>query len=330
MSIVCHFLSGGWERVDYAGLDSMLIKVLFWILVAVDLGAMGLFLVLGLAAAGPSHTNPLAVVWWMAILPGMVLGLAILLFVFGNSWMPRGPAFLLVAAPLLILVVWDTTATMKLNTFKNKGGAITNFAGGAMQELEKAIIRNDAGAVATLAKGADLNQSAISGSGVLVVALRQLEKTGGPPDVLRALLAAGANPNSQAGELPLAVAIQVSRKAGVEPVKLLLAAKANPNARGQFGEPTFFGAAGGGVDPTVLPLLLDGGADLSARSSGGNDLLLTTAQTQNWAAALVLLQRGVMSKEAASFRAKVESATRASYKQPGLDELVAFLKQQEK
>ena len=308
----------------------MLIKVLFWLLVAVDLGAMGFFLVLGLAAAGPSHTNPLSVVWWMAILPGMVLGLAIVLFVFGNSWMLRGPAFLVAAAPLLILVVWDATATMKLNTFKDRDGAITNFAGAAMQELEKAIIRNDAAAVAALAKGADLNQTSIGGNGVVVVALRQLEKTGGPPDVLRALLAAGANPNPRVGELPLAVAMQVSRKAGVEPVKLLLSAKADPNARGQFGEPTFFGGVGMGVDPAVLPLLLDGGADLSAKSSDGKDLLMTAARIQNWAAAVVMLKRGVRSADAAGFQTKVESATQASYPQPGLDELVAYLKQQGK
>ena len=308
----------------------MLIKVLFWLLVAVDLGAMGLFLLLGLAAAGPSHTNPLSVVWWMAILPGMVLGVAVLLFVFGNSWLWRGPAFLIAAAPLLVLVVGDTTSTMKLNTFKDKDGKMASFAGGAMQELEKAIIRNDAAAVGTMAKGTDLNQTGIGGSGVLVFALRQLGKTGGPPDVLRALLAAGANPNPKVGERPLAVALQVSQKAGVEPVKLLLAAKADPNARRQFGEPVFFAGVGMGVDPAALPLLLEGGADLSARSTGGKDLLATAAMIRNWAAALVLLQRGVRAADETRFREQVRSATEASYPQPGLNELVGYLKQQEK
>ncbi len=307
----------------------MLIKILFWLLVAVDLGAMGLFLLLGLAAAGPSHTNPLSVVWWMAILPGIVLGVAILLFVFGNSWLLRAPAFLVAAAPLLMLVVWDTTETMKLNQFKDKDGVVTNFAGGAMQELEKAIMRDDAPAVGRLAKGADLNQTGVSGSGVLVVALRQLGKTGGSPDVLRALLAAGANPNPKTGERPLVMALQVSQKAGLEPVKLLLAAKADLNARSQFGEPVFFGGVGMGVDPAVLPLLLEGGADLSAKSAGGKDLLAAAAMIQNWAAALVLLQRGVRAADEDRFREQVRSATEASYPQRGLNELVAYLKQQE-
>ncbi len=307
----------------------MLIKILFWLLVAVDLGAMGLFLLLGLAAAGPSHTNPLSVVWWMAILPGIVLGVAILLFVFGNSWLLRAPAFLVAAAPLLMLVVWDTTETMKLNQFKDKDGVVTNFAGGAMQELEKAIMRDDAAAVGRLAKGADLNQTGVSGSGVLVVALRQLGKTGGSPDVLRALLAAGANPNPKTGERPLVMALQVSQKAGLEPVKLLLAAKADLNARSQFGEPVFFGGVGMGVDPAVLPLLLEGGADLSAKSAGGKDLLAAAAMIQNWAAALVLLQRGVRAADEDRFREQVRSATEASYPQRGLNELVAYLKQQE-
>ena len=43
----------------------MVLKILFWLAVAIDVAAMLLFFLLGMAAAGPSKTNPLVVVWWM-------------------------------------------------------------------------------------------------------------------------------------------------------------------------------------------------------------------------------------------------------------------------
>ena len=43
------------------------LNILFWIALAIDAGAIGLFFILGLAAAKPSHTNPLSVVFLLLL-----------------------------------------------------------------------------------------------------------------------------------------------------------------------------------------------------------------------------------------------------------------------
>jgi len=127
----------------------------------------------------------------------------------------------------------------------------------------------------------------------VVLAARQLRRTPEQHGVLRVLLAAGADPNKGAQyEFPLAIAIQQSGKSGPEPGKLLLDAGANPNLKTSFGEPVWFAAVGQSSSLETLTLLLDRGADLNAMGPNESTALITAANTRNWKAALLLLQRG--------------------------------------
>ena len=199
-----------------------------------------------------------------------------------------------------------------LNTFKDRDGAITSFAGGPMQEswsrpLNRTTRRRrgvGGGAAATGEDGwtAGGTAGAVGGGG-------ESELEGGR-------VAVGDRDSDEPQGRGGAGQTVAGGEGGPERTRI----------RGA----DFFGSMGMGVDPATLPLLRDGGADLSAKSSDGKDLLLTAAQIQNWAAAQVLLQRGMRPADDAGFRAQVEAATRASYRQPGLDELVTYLKQQEK
>ena len=83
----------------------MLLKVLFWLFVALDVAALGFLFVLGLAAAGPSKTSPLAVVFAMLVVPGSLLLGAVWLFVKAQSPGLRLVAVLLVAAPAIVLAI---------------------------------------------------------------------------------------------------------------------------------------------------------------------------------------------------------------------------------
>lgn len=308
----------------------MLLKTLFWILIACDLAALGLFFLLGLAAAPSSHTSPLAVAAFMLAIPGLLLALAIALFLKGGSPLWRGVGLLIAAAPLLVVAVGKVITDRTMLRHQDADGNFTQFAAGPLQDLERAIVRGDAAAVATLAASADLAATGIGGNGVLVLALRQLEKQPAPPEVLRALLQAGADANGSGGELPLAVAIQVSRKAGTEPVRMLLDAGADPNRSSQYGDPAWFGATGVGVDQALLPLLLERGADVNATSADGKVALLHATLAQNWPAALLLLERGadwrkVRSLDGRDFRAMLEDNARVHGDQPGLSGLIGWL-----
>ena len=270
-----------------------MMRVAFWGLVALDLLGILLLFVLGLAAAGSSRTSPVQVTLLLLVLPCIPLAASVVLFVRATSPVGRVVALLLAASPLLILVSARAIAEVRLRANTNERGDLTFFQSGPMREIAEAIARNDSRTVASLVPRVDVNETGFSDVTLLLLATRQLRHTPEQHEVLRVVLAAGADPNKGAQyELPLAIAIQQSGKAGPEPVKLLLDAGANPNLKTSFGEPVWFAAVGQSSSLETLTLLLDRGADLNAMGPNESTALITAANTRNWKAALLLLQRG--------------------------------------
>jgi len=221
----------------------MLIKVLFWMIAFVDAAALLLIFVLGLAAAPSSHTSPLAVAAYLLVVPGLLLAGAIVLFLRAKSGVGRASAFLLVAAPILIIAVTTATEQAKLKLNSNDQGTLTYFREGPLRDVSIAIMKGDAAAVSALLPRAKVNERGYQGMTLLILALRQLRNGSAgdrPMEVLRTLIAAGADPNAAANELPLEMAIQMSSKVGPEPALLLLKAGANPNAQTEFGNPAHY------------------------------------------------------------------------------------------
>jgi ankyrin repeat protein len=192
------------------------------------------------------------------------------------------------------------------------------------------IYRNDAAAVTRLSPHESLNARALANMTLLMYSIRRLEEKPHELEPLRALLAAGADPNRVADELPLMVAIQLSREAGTEPVAMLLAAGANPNTLDQFGSPVYFMATGITVPVEVLRLLLDRGADLDIRDRDGRSVAFDAATTANWPAVLLLLERGVNYEgrtiNGETFIEMVESHIRVFGDTAGAAEVLAYLK----
>jgi hypothetical protein len=270
-----------------------MLRVAFWGLVALDLLGILLLFVLGLAAAGSSRTSPVQVALVLLVLPCIPLAASVLLFVRATSPLGRLVALLLAAAPVLILVSARALAVVQLRANTNERGEMTFFRSGPIREIAEAISRNDSRTVASLVPKVDVNANGFSDATLLLLAARQLRQTPQQHEVLRVLLEAGANPNKGGQyELPLAIAIQESGKAGPEPVKLLLDAGANPNLTTSFGEPVWFAATGQSSTPETLTLLLDRGADVNAMGRNESTALFAAAAARNWKAALLLLQRG--------------------------------------
>ena len=89
----------------------MLLKILFWLFVAIDVVGLGLFFVLGLAAAGSAETHPLAVVLVMLVVPSLVLAAAVLLFL-QTQWTGwRLLALLVVSGPMRTIDRTSATVT---------------------------------------------------------------------------------------------------------------------------------------------------------------------------------------------------------------------------
>jgi hypothetical protein len=270
-----------------------MMRLTFWGLVALDLLGVLLLFVLGLAAAGSSKTSPMQVALMLLVLPCIAIAAAVALFVRSASPAGRFVALLLAAAPVLILFSARAMALVQLRANTNARGEMTFFRSGPMRDIAEAIARNDSSTVASLVPKVDVNATGFMDVTLLVLAARQLRQTPERHEILRVLLAAGADPNKGAeDELPLAIAIRQSGKAGTEPVKLLLDAGANPNLTTSFGEPVYFAAVGQSAPFEALALLLDRGADVNAMKRNGPTALFEAANARNWKAALLLLQRG--------------------------------------
>jgi ankyrin repeat protein len=270
-----------------------MMRLAFWGLAALDLLGILLLFVLGLAAAGPSKTSPVQVTLLLLVIPCIPLAAAVVVFLRSTSPVGRGAALLLAAAPLLILVSTRAITEVQLRANTNERGDLTFFRSGPLRDIAEAIARNDSATVASLVPKVDLNETGFSDVTLILLAARQLRRTPEQHGVLRVLLAAGADPNKGAQyELPLAIAIQQSAKSGPEPGKLMLDAGANPNLKTSFGEPVWFSAVGQSSSLETLTLLLDRGADLNAVGPNESTALITAANTRNWNAALLLLERG--------------------------------------
>ena len=309
----------------------MFLAILFWLLILFDLAALGLFFVLGLAAGPSSHTGPISIAAFMLPVPVILIAAAIGLFVFTKSPLTRGLAFLTAAAPILFLIGSVAYNGYQMSQHMDQAGNFNRFSRGPMQELEKAIATNDAAAITAAARSANLKSKAVDGASVLTVALRQLEKKPGPPNAIRALIAAGAEVNTKEDETPLYVAIQISDDAGIEPVKLLLDAGANPNTIGQFGDPAWFMATGLAIPVETLELLLSRGANLTAKDRKGQTALFGAVTCENWPAAKLLIEKGIDWKSfrtlsGLGLREALEAQTRVSYPQkPGLPEMIELV-----
>lgn len=270
-----------------------MLKLLFWMFVAVDIVAVVVFGLLGLAAAGPSRTNPLAALVIPFFIPAALLVLAVGLFLKSPGTAGRVAAVVIAAAPVLLVLGSKAAIFWELRPFRDASGGLRQFRSQGLRDVEDAITRGDAAAVTASARGVDLNTPGLSGATVLVQALRQLHRDAGQVAVVKALLAAGADPNGGRVEPPLQPAIGASRSRGPEPVRLLLEAGADPNARMGEGQPVFFIAGGAEIGVEILDLLLVHGANVQLTDSRGESAVMVPLRTRNWPVLKRLLERGV-------------------------------------
>ena len=273
-------------------------KIIFWGLIGIDLLGIGLLFLFGLAAAGSTKDNPLLVALYMLVLPGLALGVAVLIFLRAGSPLGRGIGLLLAATPLLLLVGGRAVAEVMMRTTTNEEGEMTFYRSGPMRELAEAIAKNDVATVTALIPQVNVNKAGLMGVTPLLLAARQMDETPQQYEVLRILLQAKADPNKGAQyELPFELVIQESGRAGLEPVKLMLDAGANPNAKTSFGDPIWWAAMGKSSNLETLALLLDRGADINAMGKDESNALTQAANVRNWPAVLFLLKRGADSQK---------------------------------
>src|SRR6185295_4216400 len=133
-------------------------------------------------------------------------------------------------------------------------------------------------------------------------AITKVDDSDASLELIRAMLAAGANPNYPPTE-PLYFAIA----SGPRMTKLLLEAGADPNALDSADRPLWWSALSASKDDdlTTLRLLLDHGADIKKRDRQGGPVAWAAYQ-KSWRSLWLLIERGANWKDEEEFGSTVQ------------------------
>ena len=203
----------------------------------------------------------------------------------------RTTAFVAMLLPSVPMIIYSAAAAFtRLRTDRQFSGTLY-FSGPALH-LAQALIRQDAAAVKERIPAAgDLNQPHGENTSLWQFAVLQTENTDGSIEILRTLIAAGADPRRDTSVDTLTHALAK----GSQLTRFLLEAGANPNLLDQKRRPlwwTVMSGADGDTETEPLTLMLDHGADLSLREPSGRGPVGVAAANGHWYAASVLIERG--------------------------------------
>jgi ankyrin repeat protein len=195
---------------------------------------------------------------------------------------------LLPSAPLLFSSV---AAAFKTLREQRQSSGSAYFHGPAL-ELAQAMMRHDTVLVKQLIPAAgDLNQPQEGGVSLWQFGVLQADNREESYDMLRALLAAGADPKRDAS----ADTLESATARGPHLTQFLLEAGANPNVLDDQHRPVWWRNMEPGEDDAateILRMMLDHGADLSLRAPDGRGPVGEAVANRFWYIACLLVERG--------------------------------------
>jgi hypothetical protein len=268
----------------------MSLSRLFWIVAGGDV-VVALALLLKIATGAVSRYDWLVEVLLPAfvVLAGVVMGVVALI----RKPVAYGIGLALAVVPPLgyaAEIVGDFLTTPSEEAREAGGGY---FTASADRALANAIVAGDAAKVAALAPAA--NPNAVGWNGMTFLRLALLDGHANP-DVVAALLRAGANPDQ--GQQMLFGSVNDGSQAdsgamitgkNERLLRTVIDAGVDLNHRDPQGQPRFFSALRW---PEGLVLMLEHGADVAAEDSKGNNALMVAVMLWQWPAIDVLLAHG--------------------------------------
>lgn len=203
----------------------------------------------------------------------------------------RTAAFIVLLLPSAPLLFSSAAAAAKTVREQRQFSGSAYFQGPAL-ELAQAMVKHDNGLVKQLIPAAgDLNQPRGGGATLWQFGVLQADNTEESIDMLRALLAAGADPKHDAS----ADTLEHATATGPRLTQFLLEAGANPNVPDHEHRPVWWRTMQPGEDDAateLLRMMLDHGADLSLRAPDGRGPVGHAIADRYWYAACLLIERG--------------------------------------
>lgn len=266
----------------------MIVKV-FWSVVALD--CVAAFLLWKLVHGG---THGLLVAMYLAVLIAILVTALIFPLLRSDGW--RIAAFVVLLFPSAPLLYFSAASAVTSVQSERQFTGSAYFGGPAL-DLAEAMVRRDPILVKQrIAAAGDLNQPHRDGMTLWQFGAMQADDSGQSVEMLRALVAAGADPKRDTSANTLLHAVA----RGPRLTLFLLEAGANPNLLDHEHRPLWWGTIQPGEDDAAMELLrmmLDHGANLSLRAPDGRGPVGYAAGNRSWYAACLVIERGAEWKQ---------------------------------
>jgi hypothetical protein len=240
--------------------------------------------------------------WLIFVVPPLLLGVPLGLFLFGKSERSKQGAVFLLALPLLQAVFGPLYDAFEDYQVRRSVEGDAAFRKPPERQLAHALRAHDAALVKSLIpQVGDLNAGHRGGDSLFRFCMTNLDSSAASLEIVKAMLVAGANARVEmaGGGWPLYWGIHRGR----EMTELLLNAGADPNSI-DSGRPVWWEALEGSFSEEklrTLAILLDHGADVTLRS-GENGPVGLAADRRNWQCLCLLIQRGAAWRDEQGFR----------------------------
>ena len=267
-------------------LTTLPLTKIFWSILAIEIVGFGVMMIL--AARSGGHTPEGPVGGWLVLIPPIIWAILALLFYSTDSPSKQLTYTVLLALPLIQAVVGPIYEKVQ-DAWWERGRSGADYFSGAQLKLANVIYDHDVERVKQLIPGAgDLNRPHRKDMTLFDFAISNTDDTDASYEIIRAMLAAGGNPNIPPGR-SLTLALYRSPRFA----QLLLDAGADPNALDDAQRPVWWTvlSAASDNDLTKLRLLLDRGADIKKRDREGGPVAWAAYQ-KCWRAMWLLMERG--------------------------------------
>jgi len=261
---------------------------IFWAAVALDLALFLILVVLGVAGGGGRDGGREMSLIFFVIIPAIIIGGAVLLFLNTESSFWRVVALIIVVGPGLIIAGTRLrSASIDYQVHQNSLGR-GYFSGRDLKRAGAAVVQRDVATLGSLDKRVDVNTKGRHGMTLMELAVSQAFDTSArangstPLDVIRALLAKGADPNEgleTATTLPDTIVLATLLDAGAKPG---FATDRDPIAFRWLNV----------MPPANFVALLDHGMDVNLSDASGKPLIVAAAESDRWNFVLLLMDRG--------------------------------------
>ena len=256
---------------------------IFWAFVILDAVLLVTLVVLGVIDPGANDGGREMTTIFFVIVPAIIVGAAVLLFLKSESAAWRFVALLTVAGPGLFIGGARVRNAIIDHQVRQNGQGSGYFRGRDLKRAAEAVVRRDAAALNALDRTLDVNRTGNGGMTLMQLAVeRASDSSSASLEIVRALLARGADPNPG-----LEYATRLNDPAILA---ALLDAGANPAYEDRKRHVVT-------VWLNIMPLanfiaLLDHGLDVNLQVSYDTPLIVAAAENDRWSFVLLLMDRG--------------------------------------